>query len=188
MNEISPTDKTKNFDVPEALPARTKYNPKTMQDIIRTIATTNFSVKTICDMYGISTSTVYWWRAINSDISDAWRAAMVERTHIMVDSIDEEGEKLDKDCDDILQDPRTQSVKIKRFDVRSRHKQWFASRVNKKDYGDNIEVANNVTISASQAAEEAWQQARNVVDATYTDVSPTRLLNRERNTDISPDD
>ena len=165
-----------------------RYDPDTMLNILKAVATTKDTVNVICDRFGVKENTVYWWRALSDDILKAWKHAMYLRTHILADQIEEEGVKLDQDCDDSSKDPREQTVKIKRYDVRTRHRQWFMSRVNRQDYGDNVQIESNVTITAAETRENAWNKAREVQDAIYTDVSPVKTVNRSVNKeDISPD-
>lgn len=158
-----------------------RYSADLMSSVIMAVATTKDSIDVICDHLGVKKTTVYWWRAASKEILNAWKYAMYLRTHILAESIESEGETLDEDCDDVTKDPREQTVKIKRFDVRTRHKQWFMSRVNKQDYGDNVQIDSNVTITAAESREKAWTKARDIIEADYIDVSPVAAVNRSIN-------
>lgn len=106
---------------------------------------------------------------------------MVARTYAMADSIDERGSALDKAADDGLTDPRELAVKIKHFDVRSRHKEWYMERINRRDFGNSIDVDSHVTVTAADVREQAWQQARSISDAEYSDLSSTPSMNQAVN-------
>jgi hypothetical protein len=170
--------------IPDGIRYKTTYDPQVMQDVIVDIATSADPVDVILTKYNLKHTTVYTWKALNADIQAAWKAAMVHRTHVLADKLHSDGKVLDDFVDNEDNDPREKTVKIKRFDVRWKHNEWYMSRVNRKDYGDNLSVESNVTVNAAQAREDAWRRAREMRDADYTDVSAGESVNMISNADL----
>lgn len=168
------------FKAPENISV-TSYDPQIMNAIIRDVATTSLSIERIADQYGVASSTVYWWRAASPVLLAAWRTAMEARTHVLADTLQADIEAMEAGSEDAFTDPRTATVNIKRFDVKWKHSEWLMGKMNRKDYGDAIEIDNNVTVNGPEAREQAWQNARNVSEAEYTDCSPSLLVNRAGN-------
>jgi len=184
-NETSESNLEK-FIVPQRILKNKHYNPELMQEVIYRIATTDTPVAKIAEELGVNQSNLYMWRSISPQIKDAWRIAMESRTHALKDKFEEEAYKIDEMCDNEEMDPRTQTVKLKGFDVKWKHHEWFMSRANRTDFGDQMTVDNNVTISAADAREQAWEKAQQLKDAKYEIVDNKDRTNRAQNTDLSP--
>lgn len=133
-----------------------KYDPHKVQSIIIDIATTSDKIDDIAKRHGIDTKTIYTWRAASSQLLQAWLVAMEMRTHIMAEENEAEWADTKKIVEDKEEDPRYASVRT-RFTsehVKSRH--WLMGKLNKRIYGDNMQIDQTLTISPSQSAIDAW--------------------------------
>lgn len=146
------------------------YNPEKMQSIIIQIATTNIPIEKIITNHDLNVKTVYYWRAVSSPLFSAWRAAMRHRTHAIAERFEPEVEKLDAQVENDDNYKRT-SNRIRRFDRVWSHRQWFMSRYNRQDFGDKVDIEQNITIAPAKAREEAYTTFQNAQVADFEEVT-----------------
>ena len=159
--------------------ARSSYNPDIMQSIIIDIATTPDKIETIIKRHGQSTSSVYLWRSLSRPLMDSWRAAVKHRTHIVADKFEEEVAILDDQVEND-DDYKKTSNRIRRFDRVWSHREWQMSRMNRQDFGDKVEVDQNLTVNPAKARDDAYNafQANPPTDADYDVITVPQDLNR----------
>ena len=85
-------------------------------------------------------NTVYRWRSDYPEFGKAYLCAEEEHSDAL---LDESGEIVDTECNPQL------------GKVRSDHRKWLASRLNRAKYGDKLEVNHNVQIDIAPALAEA---------------------------------
>jgi hypothetical protein len=164
---------TKTENVFDSLPKRiavSSYDRNVMQLILIDLASTTDPMYKIIDRYGVPEPTVNWWRAVSNDIANAWRMAWRSRADLLADQLHKESDELDQVTDDEVSDPRLMMSKLKKFDIKWRHKEWLMGKMN-KFYGDKLAVDNNVTVNNTELRESAWNKYRTISDAEYTNIS-----------------
>jgi transposase-like protein len=146
------------------------YDPAIMQRIILDIATSRQPVKQIIKSHGMADGTVYLWRSVSSQLLSAWRAAMRHRTHTVADDFETEVQELNNQVENDDNYKRT-SNRIRRFDRVWGHRQWFMSRYNRQDFGDKVDIEQNITIAPAKAREEAYTTFQNAQVADFEEVT-----------------
>jgi hypothetical protein len=146
------------------------YNPRIMQSIIIDIATTKDPVQKIIARHGQASRTVYLWRSVSSQLLQSWRAAMRHRTHTVADDFETEVQTLNDQVETDDNYKRT-SNRIRRFDRVWGHRQWFMSRYNRQDFGDKVDIEQNITIAPAKAREEAYTTFQNAQVADFEEVT-----------------
>jgi hypothetical protein len=165
---------TKIENVFDSLPKRiavSSYDRNVMQLILIDLASTTDPMYKIIDRYGVPEKTVNWWRAVSGDIAAAWRMAWRSRADLLADQLHKESDELDQVTDDEFSDPRLMMSKLKKFDIKWRHKEWLMGKMNRNHYGDKLAVDNNVTVNNTELRESAWNKYRTISDAEYTNVT-----------------
>lgn len=93
------------------------------------------SLRDICALAHMPTeSTVYKWRATNPEFAEMYARAREEQTHLTAEDVIK--------IADTEEDPNRARVRI---DARK----WYASKLNRKDYGDSLDLSGNVTMKLS---------------------------------------
>ena len=172
---------TKIANVFDSLPKRiavSTYDRDLMRLILIDLASTTDPMYKIVDRYGVSEYALNWWRASSSELAQAWRIAWKSRTDTLADQLHKESDELDQVTDDEESDPRLMMSKIKKFDVKWRHKEWLMGKMNRSHYGDKMEIDNNVNVNNTELREFAWNKSRAISDAEYTNISDSLLMDK----------
>jgi hypothetical protein len=146
------------------------YDARKMQSIILEIATTTDTIDNIVKRHGLAKTTVYLWRSVSVQLLNTWRTAVRHRTHAVADEFEGEVQILNNQVENDDNYKRT-SNRIRRFDRVWGHRQWFMSRYNRQDFGDKVDIEQNITIAPAKAREEAYTTFQNAQVADFEEVT-----------------
>jgi hypothetical protein len=144
-----------------------KFSKKIAEEILSRYADGE-TLSTICkDEHMPKRNTVYRWRQSYPEFGEAYLLAQEEHVDALVD---EAGHIVDTE-----QNPQLAKV-------RSDHRRWLASRLNRQKFGDKLDVQHNHTLDISPALALAVKRMKSIGVGTVIDVPAKQLEDSDTNT------
>ena len=128
------------------------YSQEIADILCAEIATSNKSLRTICDQEGMPsvTSVLKWLREDKNDFSAQYARAKEEQADLLVEDILDIADHTDED-----HTPFTGGNVVQRDRLRVESRKWIASKLKPKKYGDKLDVTNtNRTIIVEAPTDE----------------------------------
>jgi hypothetical protein len=126
----------------------------------------------IAQKHGITRKTIYYWILINEQFCDAYLRALENRALVYGGEMLEDLGDLERYVQNEENDPRNMHARIQLFHRKSGAYQWLMTKYNRKVFGDKLDVDATVTVQPAEQRAQAWQIARKLQEAEYTEVPP----------------
>jgi hypothetical protein len=149
------------MEQPKDLPAIKPHagHPITTQDstilsIIHQYSITSTPITDLTTQHGISTDAFYDAVGRDDALSEQYRIARAKRAHAALDGLHTKEQALEQEIT-VSDNDRKTDLRIRLHNVRSRNVQWWAERVARADYGQQVQIDVGMA-DPSAARQQAW--------------------------------
>ena len=159
----------------------TKFNEQIAQALIFDIITSCEPVAEITKRHKIAEKTFYLWIHAYDEFRIAYLRALETRAMNEFESVEQELADLEKYVvENDAADPREKHVRIQLARLKTEHRRWRLSKMNRQVFGDKLDMTADVSVQVD-ARDQAWLEIQSrAVDTAYT---PTQTVDSSQSND-----
>lgn len=170
-----PKNQIPSFNVPDYIhsksPKQSTYSKAAALAILTEVAITDIAVSDICTKYGFPHRTFFSWLVDSEELSAEYIRALENRCHVEAASAQEALQELENYIKEPDIDPREKHVRTNFMRIKLGHLQWRLERHNRRLYGQQVQIDANVTVSAGEARNKAWEILQSAENVPYVPVN-----------------